>query len=152
MMLPRDRLYAHLRALAASRLPMETNGALAERLGLGHSTVNTEIQNLARHGLVRVEYTANGKQRRVHVEIDASRTEWQAPHLSVRPPTRGPKVGTPRQALSFGFSDAALYGADADAVREVRRRGREVVRAPGGYKVDGRVVSADRLRDMAQGR
>jgi hypothetical protein len=115
--------------------------------------VNTEIQNLARLGLVRVEYTANGKQRRVHVEIDASRTEWQAPHLSVRPPTRGPKIGTPRQMLSYGFSDATLYGEDADAVRTVRRRGYEVVKHPGGgYRIGGIPSSAEKLRAMAAGR
>ena len=156
MQLPRDRVYAHLCDTASARLPVGTNSAIGAALGLAGGTVHHLLSRLSALNMIEVEYTANGKQRRVLIRDTGARTQWSAPHaVSPTARQRGPKPGT--RAPGWGFqimSDASLYGSHADDVREARRRGYEVVKAvtPGWFRVAGRVVDGDRLRAIAAGR
>ena len=156
MQLPRDRVYAHLCDTASARLPVGTNAGIGAALGLAGGTVHHLMSLLSAKGMIAVEYTANGKQRRVVIRDTGARTEWSAPHaVSPTARQRGPKLGT--RAPGWGFqimSDASLYGQYAAAVREVRRQGHEVVKAatPGWFKVAGTDVPPEKLVALAERR
>lgn len=156
MILPRDRVYAHLCDTAASRLPVGTNAGIGAALGLVGGTVHHLLSRLSALGMIEVEYTANGKQRRVLIRDTGARTQWSAPHaVSPTARQRGPKPGTRAPGFAFQImSDASLYGSHADDVREARRRGYEVVKAvtPGWFRVAGTEVPPEKLREIAAGR
>lgn len=153
-MLLRDAVYEEVRELAALRQPMQTNKAIAAKLGgdADHHKVAHALKMLVAHGLITVEYRPDGQQRRIHIIADASRTEYQAARGAVTP-TRGPKMGqrSPFAKASYGIDDATLYGRYADAVRRVRQRGYVVTRAGSeAFRVDHAVVTGERLMEMAR--
>ena len=141
-----SRLLELLAGLAARGEPMVDNRQLAEALGCALATVGDHMTAAKRAGRIEVEFSPNGKQRRVRIQATGDVTDWQAvqswwghsKHRQGRPPKLKP-VAAPRgkpgrlsigRALAGGYSDGVLYGALADAVRECRRRGDVVHRDP----------------------
>lgn len=152
----REILLAALTALADAGKPMLSNDEIAAIIGGNtDSTAQACLRGMEAHGLIKIEYTPR-HQRRVTILATGKSTGWQPA------PKRGRKVnpnsrrsrqrnGSPTRAkspplvfqtstITAGYSDSILYGADASAVRGLRRAGETVWLERLGEKPTGRYV------------